>query len=268
MLQSSDVFDTATGTTMPWPSDDDTSTIGEQIDENSQVAGGDVSFSNVSFGAFKYSTKLVKVSLELLQDSYFDIERLLADAFGKRLGRILNTKFTTGAGTTEPKGIVTAATSGVAAAAGSATNTGGAETGATTIGSNDLTELEHSVDVAYRKGASYMLHDNTLKSLKQILDKYGRPLWAPGLTANTPDTINGYPYFINNDMAAIAPSAKTVLFGDLKKYKVRRVRDLMVLRLSERFADYGQVAFIGFARYDGNLLDAGTHPVKYLVQHS
>jgi HK97 family phage major capsid protein len=50
----------------------------------------------------------------------------------------------------------------------------------------------------------------------------------------------------------------------LPLYTIRRVRDMSVLRLEERFADYGQIAFIGFARYDGNLLDAGTHPVKYL----
>lgn len=78
----------------------------------------------------------------------------------------------------------------------------------------------------------------------------------------------GYPYYVNMDMATIAASAKTVLFGQLKKYKIRRVMGMRVLRLVERFADYGQIALIGFARYDGNLLDAGTHPVKYLVQHS
>lgn len=61
---------------------------------------------------------------------------------------------------------------------------------------------------------------------------------------------------------------KTVAFGALDKYLIRRVKELAVLRLVERFADYGQVAFLGFARYDGNLLDAGTHPVKYIVQRS
>lgn len=80
--------------------------------------------------------------------------------------------------------------------------------------------------------------------------------------------INGYPYYVNNDMATIGASNKTVLFGQLKKYKIRRVKELSVVKLVERFADYGQIALLGFARYDGNLLDAGTHPVKYLVQHS
>jgi HK97 family phage major capsid protein len=67
-------------------------------------------------------------------------------------------------------------------------------------------------------------------------------------------------------MATLATGNKTVLFGQLKKYKIRRVKELAILRLVERFADYGQIALIGFARYDGNLLDAGTKPVNYLKQ--
>jgi len=268
MLQAGDIMDTATGQDLPWPTQNDTAVSGEQIDENTQVNKQDLSFGRAVFKAFKYSTKMIPISMELLQDTAFDLESYVTEQFAIRLGRILNTKFTTGAGTTEPQGIVTGATSGVAAAVGSAGNTGGSETGANTIGTADLTELEYSVDRAYRRGAAYMMHDTTEKYLKELLDKYGRPLWRPGMTSGAPDSINGYSYFINNDMAQLGASNKTVLFGQLKKYKIRRVKELIVLKLVERFADYGQIALLGFARYDGQLLDAGTHPVKYLVQHS
>ncbi len=82
--------------------------------------------------------------------------------------------------------------------------------------------------------------------------------------------INGYAYRVNNNMDQLtntspATTRKTVAFGRFDKYLVRKVREMSVLRLTERFAEYGQVAFIGFARYDGQLLDAGTHPVKYLL---
>jgi HK97 family phage major capsid protein len=87
-----------------------------------------------------------------------------------------------------------------------------------------------------------------------------------GLGDKQPDTILGYGYSINNDMAQLAANAKTVVFGPLDKYVIRRVREMSVLRLVERFADYGQVAFLAFMRADGQLLDAGTHPVMYLQQ--
>ena len=260
---------TASGQPLPFPTDNDTAQTGEQIDENAQVNAQDVTIGMVMLGAYKFSTKLVKVSIELLQDSAFDIESYLIRKFAERTGRILNSKFTTGAGTTTPMGIVTASTLG-GTAIGSAGNSGGSE-GANTIGSDDLVTLEHSVDPLYRNNARYMMHDSTLASLKKIKDKFGRPLWQPSVTVGEPDRINGYRYAINNDMAELqsgvgSPPAtnKVLLFGQFNKYLIRRVKDMTVLRLSERYADYGQVAFLGFSRYDANMIDAGTHPVKYL----
>jgi HK97 family phage major capsid protein len=77
------------------------------------------------------------------------------------------------------------------------------------------------------------------------------------------DTLLGYPLVINQDVASMAANAKSILFGDFSKYKVRRVLDIMVLRLVERYADFGQVGFLCFSRYDGNLIDAGTHPIQF-----
>ncbi len=260
-----EIMDTATGAPLPYPAADDTSQVGEQVDENAIVGSQDVNLQQIMFGAFKYSSKLVKVSIELLQDSAFDIEMFLTNEFGRRLGRIVNTKLTTGVGTTEPKGIVTAVSAGgnKVAAVGSSTNTGGTE-GNNTIGSDDLTNLEHAVDPVYRPGARYMMHDSTLKSLKKVKDKYGRPLWQESTRDGQPATINGYQYLVNNDMdelPAVPTSppllAETVLFGAMPKYVVRRVKQMAVLRLSERYAEYGQVGFLAFARYDGQSIDIG-----------
>lgn len=265
MFRSSTIMRTATGQPLPWPTDNDTSNVGELVSEAAPVTEQDFTISAVQFAAWKYSTKMIKVSIELLQDSAFDLEGFIKEKFAERIGRIGNTHFTTGTGTNQPNGVITAATAGPTAV-GSSGNDGGSGTAANSTGSDDLIELEHSVDKAYRRGAAYMANDSTIKALKKLKDKYGRPLWLPGLAVAAPDTINGYEYFTNNDMAAIATTNKTILFGQLKKYVIRGVKELAILRLSERYAEYGQVAFIGFARYDGQLLDAGTHPVKYLVQ--
>jgi HK97 family phage major capsid protein len=281
MFESSRIFDTATGQPLPYPTANDTSVSAELVAEAAQVSVGDVSIGSLTFNAWKYSTKMVKASIELVQDSAFDMERYLIEQFAVRLGRKLNHDFTLGTGSSQPNGIVTAIvanngtpqTWGVGSgpgiplvAAGSSANTGGGETGATSIGSDDLMNLEHSVDRAYRKNGAYMMADSTLRAIKTVKDKYGRPLWQPGISAGVPDKINGYPYWVNEDLAAVATGNITVLFGDLSKYLIRRVKEMGVLRLVERFADYGQIAFLGFARYDGNLLDAGSHPVNYLKQ--
>jgi HK97 family phage major capsid protein len=67
-------------------------------------------------------------------------------------------------------------------------------------------------------------------------------------------------------MANIATGNKTISFGQHKKYYIRDVQGIFVLRLTERYADYGQVGFIAFMRQDSELLDAGTNPIKVLQQ--
>ena len=128
-----------------------------------------------------------------------------------------------------------------------------------------MVSLEHSVDPAYRGNAKFMMSDSALAKTKLLLDTQGRPLWSAGIAGGAPDTLLGYPIIINNDMAVMAAGAKSVLFGDFSKYIIRDVLGVTLLRLEERYADFHQVAFLAFARMDGDLLDAGTHPVKHFV---
>src|SRR5439155_22614940 len=192
----------ATGQPLPHSTDNDVSNVGEIVAEHSQVSAQDVTVGSILLGAFKFSTKLVKVSLELAQDSAFDMQDYLAKKFGTRLGRILNNKFTVGVGTTEPLGIITAATASGVTVVGDDNATSPDPT--KEIGYLDLLGLEHSVDISYRRGAKWMFHDTTLRFIKGLKDKYGHPLWLPGIAVNAPDTILGYPYSVNNDMDQLA----------------------------------------------------------------
>jgi HK97 family phage major capsid protein len=261
MLQASYVFDTATGAAFPWPTDNDTSNVGELLGINTTAAQQDVTFGQVTFNAFKYSSKIVLVPIELLQDSYFDLNKFLALKLGQRIGRIANQHFTTGTGSGQPTGAVTGATAGKVGITGETL----------TVIYDDLVDLVHAVDPGYRMNptARFMLADSSLKVIKKLKDGQQRPLWLPytGSVLDpdkvSPDTIIGYPYTINQDMAAMAANSKSILFGDFDKYKIRRVMDMTLLRLTERYADVGQVGFLVFARYDGQLVDAGTHPIQY-----
>lgn len=246
---------TETGNDLKWPTADDTSNTGSLLAENTAAGQVNPSFSNLTLKSYTFSTNMVNVSNQLLQDSSIDIEAYLRKAFVTRIGRIQNTKFTVGAGSgsSEPLGISAAVTTGP--------NT------ATTliVTYDDLVELEHSVDPAYRTGAKFMLADAVLKQIKKLKDSQGHPLWVPGMATNAPDTILGYEYVINQDMPSVASGHNLALFGALDSYLIRDVKELAIARLSERYAEFYQTAFIGFARADGNLIDAGTHPVKALI---
>lgn len=259
-------FTSETGAPLPWPTVNDTSNMGRILGVNTQVTETDLVFGQVTFNSYIFTSDSVLVPLALVEDSYFDLDAFIARALGTRLGRILNNKLTVGTGGgAQPLGIVPAA---VAAA-----NTVVGVVGETTsVIYNDLVNLLHAVDPAYRSNPSskFMFHDTTLKALRLLKDTAGRPLWQPGLTAGFgqgfPETILDRPYVINSDMPVMAANADSILYGDLSKYKVRRVASgTTVLRLVERYADFLQVGYIAFLRADGNLVDAGTHPIAVFV---
>jgi len=113
-----------------------------------------------------------------------------------------------------------------------------------------------------------MMNDSTLKALKKLSTGAANDpvFFTPGINVGDADQMLGKPIYINQDMASIATGEKTILFGDMKKFKIRDVLGYQMMRLNERYADYLQVGFIGFMRCDSGLLDAGTNPVKHLIQ--
>jgi len=255
MRQVAEILRTETGEELSWPTDNDTSNSGERLGEGQAVTEAAPTFGQVKLNAYVYSSKLVRVPVSLLQDAAFDLVNWLAAKLGERISRAQNSDYTTGIRGNQPWGIVTAATLGVTAAAQAA------------IDWDELKQLIHSVDVAYRTGARWMFHDNTALALRQIRDGMGREIWQSNAREGLPDTIEGYPVTLNNDMAStIATTAKTIIFGQLTKYKIRDVQIIIVRRLVERYAEYNEEGFVAFMRSDGALIDAGTHPVKYLQQ--
>jgi HK97 family phage major capsid protein len=254
---------TENGQALPYPLSNDTSNEGVLIGESVQdTAEAYPTIDQLVLDAFTYSSKKVFMSLEYVQDNAINAVGRIGGMLGERLARIRNRHLTTGDGNSKPRGVVTAAVS-----ASVTTSAAGV------VSYDNLIDLEHSVDPAYRGNARFMFNDAILKGLKKIKipqfsgDTAGQPLWKAGMVTGDPDTINGYPFVINQHMLSTA-GARGVVFGDLSKYQVREVRDITLVRLDELYAEYRQVVFLAWARWDGDLLDAGTNPVKFITMGS
>lgn len=257
MRRVATIISTSEGQDLPFATSDDTSNEGEILAEGATTTELAPTFGQVVLKAHVFSSKVVPISVTLLNDSAFNLEAYLTRVFARRIGSVANRFFTTGAGANEPMGLLTAATSGVSAAS------------ATAITWDEMIDLEHSVDPAYRAmpGVGYMFHDTTLRELKQLKDGEGRPFWSMGTANGEPDRIGGYRYVINQNMPQMTSTSKSVAFGDFSQYYIRDVEDMALMRFEDSV--YGlkrQVAFVMFSRHDGGLIDAGTHPVKYLQQ--
>lgn len=257
MRSAATVIQTEMGNPLSFPTTDGTSEVGELIPENTTATSADPTFGTVSVNAYKFSSKIVAVPFELLQDSQIDIEEFVRSRLAERLGRITNTYFTTGTGSSEPRGVVTGASSGKVGTTGQTT----------TVIFDDLVDLIHSVDPAYRASnrCRFMMHDSSLKVIRKLKDSQGRPIFLPGydgLGNTMPDTLLGYGITINQDVAQMAANAKSILFGDFAKYIIRDVMAVTMFRFSDSaYAKLGQVGFLAWMRSGGNLVDSAA--VKY-----
>lgn len=253
MFEAATILNTSHGGDLILPTVNDTSAKATIVSEYDQSTKRAPSFGSVVLKAYTYRTPIIPVSQELIQDSAFDLDALLSRLLADSFSRGVNEDLTTGNGTGKPTGIVTAATACTTQAA------------AASIKLDDIIDLIKSVNSAYARNGKFMFNRNTLWELAKIKDQTGRYIWQDSTREGTPATLFGKQYVLNDDMADIGAGNASVLFGDLSKYNIRLVQSFRVIRLNELLAEYLSIGLFGFARVDGNLLDAGTNPVKKLV---
>jgi len=247
MLDTSEVINTTTGEdlTIPTLTGYGTATL---TAEGSAIGEEDPVYSSITLGAYKYG-QLIQVSRELVTDAGFDIEAHLANAAGNALGFAVNSALTTGTGSNQPNGVVTAASTGV---------TGTATTGVFT--SDELIELQYTLDGAARRlpGVAYMANGSTIGKMRTLKDDAGNYLYQ--VQVGQPDTFAGYEVVENPHMAATGTATAgilPVLFGHLPSYKVRMAGGLDVASSADYAFNQDLVTYRFLMRIDGDLTHAG-----------
>lgn len=222
--------------------------------EEVAYAESDEQFSEVTFSAYK-ATALIKVTEELLNDSAFPLESYVATEFGRRLADLEETAFVAGTGSAQPTGVVGGSALGKAATATNA------------ITADELMDLQYSVARPYRRRATWLMHDSTVKAIRKLktgVSSDNTYLWSPGLSANEPDTLLGNPVVTSPDVPEIATGNKTVLYGDFSYYYIVDRQAIGMQRLNELYAANGHIGFRIFKRTDGKLTLSSA--VKHLIQ--
>ncbi len=248
------ILPTSDGNDLTVAKADDTSNTGQIVGEATQDdTEVDPSLGSVTLKAYKFDSKWIKVSLEMLQDTAYPLESYIFNIAGERIGRAMNTYTTVGTGVAQPAGFLTAGTLGktTASAAGFAYE--------------ELLDLIHSIDAGYRNSPNFRLafHDTTLAAIRKLKDGSGRYIFDAG-TPGAPSSVLSYRYVVDNDMPTLAngANAKVIAAGDFGRYFVRDVTGVTVIRATELFAAAGLIGYRVFSRHDANLTDANA--IKYL----
>lgn len=258
LLQVATVRQTVTGEDILLPFTDDTTVKGRRITEDGPLGvENNPRFGQMRWGAYKYTSDLILVTYEMTRDSFIGLEEHIGSVGGNRLGRIENDECTLGNGASMPRGIVFAAPVGRQTAANNAITT------------DDIIDLEASVDDAYIQGGTrvgFMLNKGILTYLRKLKDLQGRPFYILGQETGNRDELNGKSIYLNYSMAnALATLADVMLYGDLAKYVIRRVGGTRLVRdpYTQKVARDAEI-FAAVEYMDGNLVNAGTAPVKKL----
>ena len=258
------IINTATGSPLYYPNTSDTTT-GAMMTEGSAVAVSDITFGNTILNAYTFTSKVVKISKQLLTDEGFDVNNWLVDILARRLAKGIDEQLTGGSGSSAPTGINTASTdSSVAFAADTPTLA-------------ELNNVYHAVNSAYRGDNScWFMTDYLWKNIKQMTVNSNLIANADILSGVRPSfsedgnagVIFGKPVYLNENLSAAGASGgKTCVFGDISQYKIRMVGQPQLLRLDERYADELIVGFIMFHRLDGQLVTAATDALVYATRN-
>ncbi len=187
---------------------------------------------------------LVLITYADMEDAYFDMSQQIQMEAAEQFAVTEGASFVNGNGVGKPEGLLT-----------NTTVPSSVSGNASLLQADGLINCAYSLKSAYAKNAIWLMNRSTLGSVRTLKDSYGQYLWQPGIASDVPNTILDHPYVETPDMPAVAANAFPIIFGDIKRAYVIVDRVQMVMtRLTERYADFGQIGFIARKRVGGQVV--------------
>ncbi len=209
---------------------------------------------------------LVKIGVDELMDADFNLESILAEEFARALGEEEDAKFILGAGhgSQEPEGITIDGT-----LIGNTVTT--TAVGAVTV--EKFLEMYYQCPAQYRRNGTFMVNSTVELAIRQLRGLTGATyegpfLWQPSVQAGTPNTFLGHPIVNQDDMLDLtAVGGVIAIFGDFKMgYRIVDRTGMTIQRITELYAEAGQVGFLITKRVTGGVLRASQQPLVLLTE--
>jgi len=240
MLQTSEVFNTASGENLVIPTVTATSSAGS-VAAGSAITESNPTFASITLGAEKYGA-LVSVASELVSDAGFDLTGYIAQELGTALGLQANSVLTTK----------------LSAAAGSVVTGGTGVAGVATY--ENLIDLVYGIASGARvlPGLGFQMSKTGIAAARKMKDGAGNYIWSDSAIPGQPATLLGYSVYENPGVAATGVGNKSVLFGHLPSFKVRVAGGIRVDQSADYAFNSDILTYRGLIRLDGGLTHA-TH---------
>ncbi len=209
--------------------------------EGEPYSFGEAKLGEAILDAHKLATSIL-ASDEMLEDGGVDLEQHIKTFFARAIGEAEETAFIRGNGNGKPLGLIHQASIGAVSA-----NEG-------TICMDDMINLQHSVNQAYRKNAVWLLSNDAYLALRKVRHYDGRPLWNDNLQEGEPEYLFGHRIYVCKALDDVVPGGIPAMFGDFSFYWIGDRGKRVFKRLVEHYANRGQVAFLTSERVDAVLV--------------
>ncbi|MFC8442671.1 phage major capsid protein [Streptomyces griseoincarnatus] len=190
---------------------------------------------------------LAKVGEDELDDSDVNLDAFIRDSFARACAEAEDTAFTVGTGhaSHQPVGYMTAG--------------GGVPTvtaaGAAAITTDDMMKLIYATPKQYRRNGRFTIPSGTELAIATLKDADDRYLWQPSLQAGRPNTFLGYAVENQEDIAAVAASARVAAFGDFNAgYRIYDRQGMTVKVLTELYSEDGMIGWKIRKRVGGDVI--------------
>jgi len=199
-----------------------------------------------------------RITSEALEDATQDVGSDLEMEMGIEFAEMEGTDFISGNGINGPRGLTdyeNVANASYAWGKVGYVASGHASSWATTTPSDYLIDLVHSLKRQYRAGASFLMNDATLGSIRKLKDGQGNYLWGmtkEAFMAGAVGNLLGYNVVTDDFMADIGANAYPIAFGDFKQaYYVIERKGIAVLR--DPATAFPHVRFLARRRVGGGI---------------
>lgn len=197
-----------------------------------------------------HCTGMIKLSRDLVRRTMQGVVAEVQSEMARDAGETMEDGYLLGTGAQQPLGVFVASADGISTGRDVATGS------ATSITADGLINAKYALKSQYRTGVlgaiRWLFHRDAIKSVAKLKTSDNQYLWQPGLQADQPDRLLGFPV----DESERVPNTFTNglycgLLANWNYYEIADALDMEIQVLMEKYADTNQIGYIGRLKTDG-----------------
>lgn len=116
-----------------------------------------------------------------------------------------------------------------------------------------LVKLKNQVKQVYRKGAIWVMNNDTLTAIELLKDNNGRSLLNIDPTGEFDGMILGYPVYVSDNMDGVVNGKNAIYFGNFEHLVINTPQELEIQVLQEKYATQNAIGIVGWLEVDAKV---------------